>query len=322
MVPLNETTIAMYGADSSEEGAMLCIYNLNFKLVQATQKLKLYTNDAKLWKIEDKLLLAANRHLAVAPFRLAPQRLLPTISSSLNNKNQLNDKDVTLINNEPMVLKWKEKSLSPVKVMMKKSSKKMFKEITTLKNGGYSNFLIPQVIIPKLIESKDVSSLLWCLDNFPDLSEKLLVDLLSFSLRTSDIGKSLKNGDVDKDPSEVVSNIQNEFLSKIFHFTYTDIYLLKYLKSNLGFKQVLKLLENLVKRISCSESSEPDFLLFKWINLLLDSHYQDYILATDPDILNQLKNLEAILDEHVSYKYYFIKFLIFFKVVSPFFINF
>ncbi|XP_051173687.1 nucleolar protein 11 [Leptopilina boulardi] len=307
MIPLNETTIAMYGADSLEEGAVLCVYNVQFKLVQAVQKLKLYTNDAKLWKVEDKLLLAANRHLSVAPFRLAPQRLEPMVGSSLNHKNNDFDEtsDVAVIkNSEGVISKWEEQTSSPVKLKMNKSTNSIFKQISALTNEGFRNSAIPEVIIPELIESKDITSILWCLDNFRDLPEKLLVDLLSFSLRTSDNVKSLRNGDIDKEPTKIVSNIQDKFLNKIFSSTYTDIYLLMHLKTSLSFEEILKVLKNLVERLDIEEnldqqSEEPDFLqLYQWTNLLLDSHYQNYLLARDPQILNKLQNLQIILDKH------------------------
>lgn len=297
----------MYGADSLEEGAVLSIYNVQFKLVQAVQKLKLYTNDAKLWKVEDKLLLAANRHLAVAPFRLSPQRLEPMVGSSLNHKNNDFDEtnDVEVIKtSEGVISEWEQRAVSPVKLDANKLTKSIMKHVSHLTNEGFRNSAIPEVIIPELIESKDISSILWCLDNFRDLPEKLLVDVLSFSLKT--LSDDNVNFSKNADKSKIESNVQKKFLNKIFSSTYTDIYLLMHLKLSLSFEEILKLLQNLVERLDIEENSdqrlvEPNFLqLYQWTILLLDSHYQNYLLARDPQILNQFQNLQVILDQHVS----------------------
>ena len=310
MIPLNETTIALYGADSLEEGAVLIIYNVQFKLVQAAQKLKLYTSDAKLWRVEDKLLLAANRHLAVAPFRLAPQRLEPMLGSSLSIKNiDLDIKnEVTFIqSNGSTISKWQDNPPSPLKISKFKLAKSVTKQITNLTNEGLNNAAIPQIIIPQLIESKDIPSILWCLDNLKDIPEKLLVDLLSFCLRTSDkTSKPLENGNVNGKAPKTLENIQNEFLNKILNVSYTDIYLLSHLKMCLTFDEILRLFQYFIERLDVKENSEenstkPDYQqLYQWASLLLDSHYQNYLLTQDSQVLKQLQKLNEILEYNVS----------------------
>ncbi|XP_033214003.1 uncharacterized protein LOC117171063 isoform X2 [Belonocnema kinseyi] len=307
MIALNETTMAMYGADSLEEGAVLIIYNVQFKLVQAVQKLKLYTNDAKLWRVEDKLLLAANRELAVAPFRLAPQRLEPMIGSSLNYKNIKSDmkSDVTVIqNNDAIITQWQKKSQSSFNLSEDDLAKSINKQINNLIKEGMSNASIPQIIIPQLIESSDIPSIVWCLDNFQDLPEKLLVDLLSFYLLNSDKSKKpLENGDAAKKRRKTVE-IQNNLLDKILSVSYTDIYLLSYLKTNLSFDEILRLFHYLVEKLEIEENSgdvslKSDYLqLYQWTSMLLDSHYQEYLLAQDPKVLEQLEKLGAVLEHH------------------------
>lgn len=299
MAPLDGTTIAMYGADFSEKGAMLCVYNLHFKLILAKKIFKSYSNNAKLWNIGGKLFLAHNQNLSVIPFRLAPDKLTMMIGSSQNLKDNYWDEKGDVIvnkNNKPMVLKYN--SFNPAETTMDQSTNFIFKQITALKNENFSNSLILEIIIPKLIETKDISSILWCLDNFRDLPEKLLVELLSFSLQSSDSGEFLENGDIYKHPSE----IQSEILNKILSNSFTDIYLLKYLKTSLSFKEIFKLLQILTERICRFNASELDIIkLYQWINLLLDSHYQEYILNQDLPLIRQFQILDAILNQHVSY---------------------
>lgn len=291
MLSLNETTIAMYGADMLEEGAVLTIYNVQFKLVQAIQKLKLYTNDAKLWRVEDKLLLAANQHLAVAPFRLAPQRMEALLGSSLvdNKKDPECDIEVTLS-------EWQDESLTPFRISGGGLGKSIKKQVLNLTNEGLSNTEIPQRIISQLLESKDMASIAWCLGNFKNIPEKLLVDLLSFSFETNQPKKPMQNGDVGKKRLKSITFDQDEFLDKLFGVSYTDIYLLTHLKSSLTFDQVLRLFQHLVDRLDRHEKLEQH--LYEWTSLLLDSHYQDFLLVRDPEALKHLEKLDAVLADH------------------------
>ncbi|XP_015176123.1 PREDICTED: nucleolar protein 11 [Polistes dominula] len=307
MVALNETMIAAYGADVSEEGAVLMIYNVQFKLVQATQKLKLYTKEAKMWRVEDKLLLAANRHLAVAPYRLAPQRIAAMLGSSVRFKNNHeNEEDEVVIVQDSVVAHWE--NTKPMESIFREDDmpKNISKQILSYIVEGLSDARIQEVLIPQLIESKDVIAINWCLNNFKDLSEKLLTDLLMFSLRTSnDTFIPLQNGMSNGISDQKILSTRNRFLDKIFCISYSDVFLLSYLKTGLNFDEVLRLLNYLIEKLD-QETVDDEFdafepnnkQLYNWSVLLLDSHYQQYILSKDSQVLSLLNKLNSILEKH------------------------
>ncbi|KAK2586791.1 hypothetical protein KPH14_011816 [Odynerus spinipes] len=308
MTALNETMIAAYGADVSEEGAILMIYNVQFKLVQATQKLKLYTKEAKLWRVEDKLLLAANRHLAVAPYHLAPQRIAAMLGSSVRFKNNHeNEEDEVVIVQDSIIAQWEETKQKLSKWLQNDIPQSISKQVLSYISEGLSDARIQEVLIPQLIESKDVVAINWCLNTFKDLPEKLLTDLLAFSLRSSDdvfipLQNGMSNGTSDR------GNLctRNNFLDKIFSISYSDVFLLSHLKRGLNFNEVLQLLSYLIQKLDTqetinnnSDTLEPsDKQLYEWFSLLLDSHYQHYILSQDSQILNLLNKLNLILEGH------------------------
>lgn len=308
MTALNETMIAAYGADVSEEGAILMIYNVQFKLVQATQKLKLYTKEAKLWKVEDKLLLAANRHLAVAPYHLAPQRIAAMLGSSVRFKNNNeNEEDEVIIIQDSIIARWGATKSKLSKMLRNDVPKNILKQVSCYMNEGLSDARIQEVLIPQLIESKDVIAINWCLNAFKDLPEKLLTDLLVFSLRSSDdVFIPLQNGMSSDSSDQRDLCTRNNFLDKIFSISYSDVFLVSYLKTNLTFNEVLKLLSYLIQKLDIQETInnevdtfEPhDQQLYEWSSLLLDSHYQHYILSQDTQIVNLLNKLSLILEEH------------------------
>lgn len=308
MTSLNEGTVAIYGADVSEEGAVLMIYNVQFKLIQDAQKLKLYTRDAKLWKIEDKLLLAANRHLAIAPYHLAPQKIATLLGSSLRFKNDdesIDDNEIMVIQ-ESTVAQWEKNETILIKPRQK-PTKKLFKQISSYIKEGLSDAAIQEILIPELIELKDVESIIWCLNNLKDLPEKLLIDLLIFSLRNPDeTFLPLQNGTAEDLSTVKNLHSRNDFLDKIFSLTYSDISLSSYLKSGLNFDEILRLLQYLIQKLDAQDfchdivQQPTEKQLYEWSSLLLESHYQHYILSRDPEVSMLLNKLSYVLDDHVS----------------------
>lgn len=318
MAHLDETTLAMYGADITDEGAVFMIYNVQFKLVLAVQKLKIYTSDAKLWKLEDKLLLAANRHLAVAPYQLASQKIAAMVGSSLHFKNagsKKNADDDVVVVQETTVARWDENQARSKNVPLDGPSPKICKQISAYLNEGWSNATILETLIPSLLESVDVASIHWCLDMFKDLPEKLLVDLLMFSLKNLDnVFAPVQNGTIDdasnasRSSVDVPSSARYNFLNKLLTMSYSSVSLLSHLKASLTFDGALKLLEYLTYKLnervdSFEDNPQPnDEQLYAWSNMLLDSHYQQCLLSRDKRVLELLDQLKCVLEEHVSIK--------------------
>ncbi|XP_011639303.1 uncharacterized protein LOC105428612 [Pogonomyrmex barbatus] len=309
MTYLNETIIAIYGADVADEGAILMIYNVQFKSAQAVQKLKLYTNDAKLWKVEDKLLLAANRHLAVAPYHLAPQRIATMLGSSLRfkNVNAESDADDIIVIQEATVAQWDKNQTRVRNASIGRIPSNISKQICVYLNEGWNDAAIQETLIPLLMESGDVASICGCLDTFQDLPEKLLVDLLVFALETSDkVFVTVQNGTTDI-TSKVDLYLRNNFLDKVFSISYSSVSLLPRLKTGLTFDQVLKLLKYLMCKLNDKTDSPDDNShlsdqqLYEWSCMLLDSHYQHYLLSQDTHVLELFNRLNSVLEEHFQF---------------------
>ncbi|XP_024877479.1 nucleolar protein 11 [Temnothorax curvispinosus] len=324
MTHLNETTVAIYGADVTDEGAILMIYNVKFKSAQAVQKLKLYTNDAKLWKVEDKLLLAANRHLAVAPYHLAPQRIAAMLGSSLRFKSDNADAaaaaaDDIVVIQEATVAQWDKtrtkscaRSVSIGRIPLNVSQK-----IRAYLNEGWSDAAIQEALIPLLMHAGDVASICWCLDTFQDLPDKLLVDLLAFTFTLKSPDKvfvPLQNGTTDGSTVDSAtfkpnhSYSRDTFLDKVFSISCSSVSLLPHLKTGLTFDQVLKLLEHLMCKLNeetdslADANSQPsDQQLYEWSCILLDSHYQHYLLSQDTHVLDLFNRLDSTLEEHFQF---------------------
>ncbi|KAL3282718.1 hypothetical protein HHI36_005890 [Cryptolaemus montrouzieri] len=97
IVSLDKDYIAMYGDNSNQEGALLIIYNMQFKVTQCRQPFKLLTIGAKLWSIQENLILPVGQNLAVVPFYLEKEQLSALVGSHRMNPN--NTKDVLIVHN-------------------------------------------------------------------------------------------------------------------------------------------------------------------------------------------------------------------------------
>lgn len=77
MVMLDATHIAIYGADVSEEGAVLLLFDLKFGMSVATRRLKFFCDPPHMYCLptNNVLLLCIVQNLVVVPYVLQPSLL-------------------------------------------------------------------------------------------------------------------------------------------------------------------------------------------------------------------------------------------------------
>lgn len=73
--------IAIYGANASQEGAALILYNTQFKVIESKQLFKVFFNNSRLWTIDTYIFLAAGQKLAVISFRISKEQLSDMLGS-------------------------------------------------------------------------------------------------------------------------------------------------------------------------------------------------------------------------------------------------
>ncbi|XP_014236903.1 uncharacterized protein LOC106659094 [Trichogramma pretiosum] len=295
MVALNESTIAMYGADLNEEGAVLLIFNTQFKLVQASQKLKCYSSDSKIWTISSKILLASNKHLAFVPYFLPAQEMDSLLNSSLSSQEKAYE-EVYWVKET----KFKNNSAND---SLQVGTDKIMK----FQQKDFNNTLIQQQIIPELIKSEDIESIVWCLNNFKHLPEAQLVQLLYFYTSICN-RKNCSMMEIPEESKISKQHIQHIQLFKaIFQIKYSDPALISYLKKEMNFDQILDLFTCLIEKVDPNNENIDNDIdhnittsLFRWITLLIDSHYQDYLLSQDEKVLQLLTKLSEINSTYIN----------------------
>lgn len=181
-------------------------------------------------------------------------------------------------------------------------------------------FSICQSLLTQLIEAKDVSSLRWCLQNFIDIPEELLVKLVSLSLtesnsvfekleleeqnsRTPASNKAevrLVNGlSETSDSSPLEPDSRRQFLNKVLTIPMNSVTLLTNIRSGLKFEEGLSLLEYLCYLVSV-RNDLSDVNLFNWTIVLIDAFYQQFILSRDTRVLEMILVLKEKIDLTIS----------------------
>ena len=241
MAKLDHTHIAIYGADVSEEGAVLLLFDLKFGMNVASRKLKFFCNPPHLYCLpsDNVLLLCAVGNLVVVPFILQPS-LLKTLMDSKqligNYKFFCLSHDIIYhhiflysdYKEQPEIVTWDTRLPAPVgrPNPLKFHKLELDNVASCLWESNACNARFFDELLPMLKEENDLKGISLLLTSIDDLPEKWLADLLHFSL----------------DQPAPLNNLVLEILLQI---SYSDVVLLKHLRDKLTTASTIKLLKHL-----------------------------------------------------------------------------
>ncbi|XP_028131241.1 nucleolar protein 11 [Diabrotica virgifera virgifera] len=276
MISLDENYIGLYGANTNEEGAMLAIYNLQFKVTQSKQPFKLFTTNTKIWKQENSILLPVGQNLAVVPFHLETEQLAALVGSHKELQNNL-DADIKIVH-ELDITSWDGKQLKsnlPADLKTK---------LEQYMNQGLSENIIFEELLPEMIKQKDLDLLYLLLRNFSDIHEKYLVQILNYALE-------IKN-----------SKLINTIIARSF----SEVLILPYLRSDLSTDKVLELLEHIQSSWSKDiplkglNFVETHTKFLEWSCVLIDANYQKIVLSKDKVFLEMLSKIDELVKNYLE----------------------
>lgn len=78
---ISRDCIAIYGANATQEGATLLLYNTQFKVIESKQLFKVFFTNSRLWTVDTHIFLAAGQKLAVISFRISKEQLSDMLGS-------------------------------------------------------------------------------------------------------------------------------------------------------------------------------------------------------------------------------------------------
>lgn len=303
---ISNNHLSFFGADCGEEGAMLVLFNLQFHLIQAKLHFKLYTKPPKVWNVSNHLLVNVGNNLIAVPYLLEVEQLSTLVGIHSTSKLCMTETS------------WDNETTSDeLMAADSKAPENIGKRIELLKLEGWPQAIILQRLIPDLLEKRDCKSILWCLKNFSDFPEHIVVRLLIFCFSVSDLppvsgshdvdkSKVLENGflnsgDETSNPVEDVSGLNKPtaLVDAVLNLSTSDVYM-RPLMRGVPFVITLKLL-NYLSYLLDNESSVSTYQVIDWICLVLDSHYQEYRLCQNDELVSLLKDLNQKVYSKLEY---------------------
>lgn len=354
--------IAIYGANASQEGGALFLYNTQFKVIESKQLFKVFFTNSRLWTVDTHIFLAAGQKLAVISFRISKEQLSDMLGSqrSMNltsfvdtecintdaeleevleyekinasttdaeNTNghldyemdEINDIHIdrrqraferpddlladfrSLQQNDILVdIKFDNDLLADMAELKLSSNtnstqfinKTIHSIVAALERIGESEIAISNIIIPMCIDSNLSEDLVICIRNYSNISEKMLAISIKYF--------------IDKIRNESTELLQSQ-LNTVLSCSFEPELMIKQLRAYLNFEDVLLVLNHIFNAIQSEEKKleerpqnddlqDEDILLVKWFTVVIDSHFHQFILSRDAQLVEQLTKWKEIVD--------------------------
>ncbi|XP_066251782.1 nucleolar protein 11 [Euwallacea similis] len=307
IIPLDDNYIAIYGSDPNEEGTVLLIYNTQFKVIQSKQIHKLYSEDAKIWKMFNYILLPVGQNLVVVPFCLESEQLVALIGSHKSMQSKI-DNDIAFVT-EYEVGDWTEEPNKRKNGKVKHKFSLLGNRVEELVRDGHSEAAIVEQVIPGILEENNVCLLTSALEFFKDIPEKFMAIILKYVLacNAEQFPSSNKLGQFKNLPKCLLPKERVELLDKILTQNFSEIILLPHLRLNLSLDEVILLLQYIIYQFSpdghklpSMKITETEQCLIKWASLIIDANYQKFILSRDEKIEELLVKCKNIVADHLE----------------------
>ncbi|KAG5873406.1 hypothetical protein JTB14_017992 [Gonioctena quinquepunctata] len=300
MVSLDENYIALYGANQNEEGAIFVIYNTQFRVTQSKQPFKLFTSHAKVWQIEDNILLPVGHNLAIIPFLLETEQLAALVGSHKIWQDGL-DSDVKIVQ-ELEIGSWDEK----LKVKAKSIPANLRDRIDEMIQRGLPESLILHELLPDIFKENDIATLALCIKHFTDIPEKHLSQILKYLLNVDSLcfGKNQSTSECSLTALQPAE--RTDLIDRILCKSFSEILLLPHLRSDLSMTDVALLLKYIYLIWSDDRRALPrlgmidtEAKLLQWSCILIDANYQKIVLSKDSSVKETLELLNNLIQEHI-----------------------
>lgn len=274
MLPLGPTDVAIYGADPSEEGALLVIFNTQLCLVQCKQFFKLYTSHPRLWQAgNEALLLIVGQYLCVVPYQLGTQKLAALVGS--HTTDPVPQVEVDWGAEKPDDI---EMDVDDGNIDASSAPADIEEQILKLTSEGYSQSKICELVFTTALEMRDVKGLSWLFNRLNDIPESCLISTIVFCL------KDLKKR---RDLLQIV------LLTPVT----ASLLTLKQLRNGLTLDLVLQLLTEMTDMM-VEFPGNP--LVLNWAILLLDAYYQQYLLSKNEEVLEGLTKFKNVVMHQIQ----------------------
>lgn len=201
-----------------------------------------------------------------------------------------------------------------------------------LERCGASEYEITEKLIPHIIATKSSKDLIHCLRRYSNISEKTLTSALKYAVSCAEVDEEtvVSNGIEKEKISDMEMEIDSktdypnvdvlfqddkksnfDLLNVVLSCSFDSVNILSYLRKNLDIGSAIFLLKHFNKiltsqnsdllqnAMSC-ENFDDDRIILNWACLLIDSHYQQFVLSKDNSICDELTKLLELLREYTD----------------------
>lgn len=170
--------------------------------------------------------------------------------------------------------------------------------VTELERIGESEIAISNLIVPMCIESDSADDLVVCIRHYSNISEKMLAKSIKFFIDK-----------LNNETDEMIVDQHRERLHAILSCTFEPELVVEQLRAHLNFHDILQLLNYIYAALTSDErqledrpsmcdndTCDEDILLIKWFTVVLDSHFNQFILSRDTELVAKLTQWKETVD--------------------------
>lgn len=289
---MGKNHLILFGSNVEQDGAIIVAYNIVLGVGSCKYPMKMYTEGAKLYCFDNRIVLEASNHIGMLPYLVETKRNL----SSLLGSHEVTTDEPTEIAN------WG----TPTKPLFHSSE-----DIKALVNLGLTERNICLQIIPLLIEKNDYNRIVKVLNDVKDVPESILVLLLTYAIKlvnpnnvdvTNNV-EFLRICESDLQTDGKAHHIKMNFLNYVLQIPVSDASLVPYLRNGLTLDNALFLMSYISYLLVDSEMDiqiEYESKLLDWCTLLMDAFYQQYLMTKDEKVTFVLDTMKIIVDNLVD----------------------
>ncbi|KAG6456831.1 hypothetical protein O3G_MSEX009992 [Manduca sexta] len=276
---LGKSHLILFGSNMDQDGAIIVAYNITLGVGSCRYPMKMYTEEAKLYCLNSRIILETSNHIGVLPYILETKRNL----SNLMGSHEVTSDEVTEIAD------WGTPTTPQFHVDEK---------LKDLIKFGLSERNMCAQIIPPLLEKDNFQSVIPAMRNFTDIPESVLVAVLKYAIKlvnpnNVDVADFEKFSEFCKENNEAEKK-KIQFLSDVLLITFSDSLIIRHLRNGLNLDDSLFLLSYITYLIvtpNIDFQIDYESKLYDWCILLMDAFYQQYLMTKDEKVKHVLQNV-------------------------------
>uniref|UniRef100_A0A182J4C1 Uncharacterized protein n=1 Tax=Anopheles atroparvus TaxID=41427 RepID=A0A182J4C1_ANOAO len=200
-----------------------------------------------------------------------------------------------------------------------------------LERSGCSEVEICNKLVPWLVQADLPDELAKCLKRYSVISEQTIVKALNYAMSlpeepldegvedngnsaidtiTTVLEEPLPNQNVFVD-AQCAHRSHRDLLNIVLSCSFNRTDMIPFVRTELSYPKVTKLLQHLEyllvdpmatlsETLHTADTFDSDEKTVEWITVLLDAHFQQFILSKDDGTQEQIKRMLRIVDEHIE----------------------